>query len=113
MATLTEPVTPTQTKTRIESDSMGKIEVPSNVYWGRRRSARFCILILEGCHASGADSGFWHAEEGLRAGESGSGQLAPDKAKLITLAADEVIAGKLNDQFRCGFGRRGRARRPI
>ena len=28
------PAAPTQTKTRIESDSMGKIEVPANVYWG-------------------------------------------------------------------------------
>ncbi len=36
MATLTEVRTPTpsQVKTRTESDSMGKIEVPSNVYWG-------------------------------------------------------------------------------
>jgi fumarate hydratase class II len=34
MSTLTEPAVPTQTKTRTESDSMGKIEVPSNVYWG-------------------------------------------------------------------------------
>ena len=30
MSTLTEPTT----RTRVESDSMGKIEVPSNVYWG-------------------------------------------------------------------------------
>ena len=30
MSTLTE----TRQKTRTESDSMGKIEVPSNVYWG-------------------------------------------------------------------------------
>ena len=29
-----QPAAPTQTKTRIESDSMGKIEVPANVYWG-------------------------------------------------------------------------------
>ena len=34
MSTLTEPAVPTHAKTRIESDSMGKIEVPSNVYWG-------------------------------------------------------------------------------
>ncbi len=34
MSTLTEPAVPTQTKTRTESDSMGKIEVPANVYWG-------------------------------------------------------------------------------
>ena len=30
MATTSEPIT----GTRIESDSMGKIEVPANVYWG-------------------------------------------------------------------------------
>src|SRR5580700_920290 len=29
-----EPDAPAHTKTRTESDSMGKIEVPSNVYWG-------------------------------------------------------------------------------
>ena len=29
-----QPAAPTQTKTRTESDSMGKIEVPANVYWG-------------------------------------------------------------------------------
>ena len=32
MSTLIEA--PTQIKTRTESDSMGKIEVPANVYWG-------------------------------------------------------------------------------
>ena len=32
MATLTE--VPAQMKFRTESDSMGKIEVPANVYWG-------------------------------------------------------------------------------
>lgn len=34
MPTLTESASPSQMKTRIESDSMGKIEVPANVYWG-------------------------------------------------------------------------------
>ena len=34
MSTLTESAVPTQTKTRTESDSMGKIEVPAHVYWG-------------------------------------------------------------------------------
>ena len=34
MSTLTEPATHSQIRTRIESDSMGKIEVPANVYWG-------------------------------------------------------------------------------
>ncbi len=34
MSTLTAPATESRVKTRTESDSMGKIEVPSNVYWG-------------------------------------------------------------------------------
>ncbi|MFZ1918241.1 MAG: hypothetical protein WAU58_11755, partial [Terriglobales bacterium] len=36
MSTLTEIPTQasSQIKTRTESDSMGKIEVPTNVYWG-------------------------------------------------------------------------------
>ena len=34
MSAITEPATRTQIKTRTESDSMGKIEVPANVYWG-------------------------------------------------------------------------------
>ena len=34
MSTHTAPAAPTQVKTRIESDSLGKIEVRANVYWG-------------------------------------------------------------------------------
>src|SRR5580692_6356624 len=34
MSTITEPASPIHANTRVESDSMGKIEVPANVYWG-------------------------------------------------------------------------------
>jgi len=35
----------------------------------------------------------------VRAGNQDLGKLPPDKTKLIVEAVDEVIAGKLNDQF--------------
>jgi hypothetical protein len=50
-------------------------------------------------HAAGVDSRLWHPEKGLRAGQPGPGQAFPDKARLIVQSADEVIAGKLDDQF--------------
>ena len=31
---------------RIESDSMGKVEVPENVYWGDKHNGLCIILIL-------------------------------------------------------------------
>ena len=34
MSTHTETAVPPSAKTRTESDSMGKIEVPAHVYWG-------------------------------------------------------------------------------
>src|ERR1700730_6376749 len=96
MAALAEP----KTRTRIESDSMGQIEVPANVYWGAhthrsllhfnigydvmpREMIRALAILKKACALVNQDLG----------------KLTPDKAKLITRAADEVIAGKLNDQF--------------
>jgi len=100
MATLTEPVTPTQTKTRIESDSMGKIEVPSNVYWGAQ-TQRSLLHFDIGRDVMPPEliRAFGTLKKACALVNQDLGKLAPDKAKLITLAADEVIAGKLNDQF--------------
>jgi len=50
-------------------------------------------------HGAGVDSCVRDSQEGLRAGEPGSGKLSPEKTNLIVQAADEVITGKLNDQF--------------
>src|ERR1700723_943919 len=96
MSTLTGP-TP---KTRIESDSMGKIEVPANVYWGaqtQRSLLHFNIgrdtMPPELIHAFGS------LKKACVLVNQDLGKLPPDKAKLITQAADEVIAGKLGDHF--------------
>lgn len=85
---------------RIESDSMGKIEVADNVYWGaqtERSLHHFAIgddkMPKELIHAFGI------LKKAAAMTNHALGLLPEDKMKLITAAADEVIAGKLNDQF--------------
>ena len=96
MSTLTEPAT----RTRIESDSMGKIEVPANVYWGAQTQRSLLHFAI------GRDTmppelirAFGILKKACALVNQDLGKLPADKAKLIVQAADEVIAGKLNDQF--------------
>lgn len=90
----------TTDKTRVESDSMGKIDVPADAYWGaqtQRSLGHFAIghdrMPIEVIHAFGVlkkAAALTNVELGL---------INKDVADLITKAADEVIAGKWNDQF--------------
>src|SRR5262250_1933509 len=96
MSTLTE----TTTRTRIESDSMGKIEVPSNVYWGAQTQRSLHHFNI------GRDTmppeliqAFGTLKKACALVNQDLSKLPADKAKLIVQAADEVISGKLNDQF--------------
>ena len=106
MTTLTEPATETHAKTRIESDSMGKIEVPSNVYWGAQ-TQRSLLHFDIGRDVMPPEliRAFGTLKKACALVNQDLGKLPPDGsagfniAKLIAQAADEVIAGKLNDQF--------------
>jgi fumarate hydratase class II len=97
MATVMEPTT---TRTRTESDSMGTIEVPSNVYWGAQTQRSLLHFNI------GRDTmppelirAFGILKKAAALVNQDLGKLPADKAKLIVQAADEVISGKLNDQF--------------
>src|SRR5450755_2972 len=91
--------------TRIESDSMGKIEVPADRYYGAQ-SARSLIHFDIGEGIAARDV---MPREIIRAMailkkaaalvNNDLGRLDADKTKLITQAADEVIAGKLAEHF--------------
>jgi len=92
--------TVTQSATRVESDSMGKIEVPANVYWGAQTQRSLLHFNI------GRDTmppelirAFGILKKAAALVNQDLGKLPADKAKLIVQAADEVIAGKLNDQF--------------
>ena len=87
-------------RTRIESDSMGKIEVPADVYWGaqtQRSLLHFDIgrdtMPPELIHAFGL------LKKACALVNQDLGKLSADKAHLIVQAANEVIDGKLDDQF--------------
>ncbi len=96
MATTAEPVT----RTRMESDSMGPIEVPANVYWGAQTQRSLLHFAI------GRDTmppelirAFGILKKACALVNQDLGKLSAEKAKQIVAAADEVIAGKLNDQF--------------
>jgi fumarate hydratase class II len=87
-------------RTRTESDSMGKIEVPANVYWGAQTQRSLLHFNI------GRDTmppelirAFGILKKAAALVNQDLGKLPADKAKLIVQAADEVISGKLNEQF--------------
>src|SRR2546423_1503947 len=87
-------------KTRTESDSMGKIEVPANVYWGAQ-TQRSLLHFDIGRDVMPPEliRAFGTLKKACALVNQDLGKLPADLAKLITQAADEVISGKLNDQF--------------
>lgn len=87
-------------KTRTESDSMGSIEVPAHHYGGaqtQRSLINFPIgretMPPELIHAFGI------LKKAAALTNKELGKLTEDKAKRIIQAANEVIAGKLDDHF--------------
>jgi fumarate hydratase class II len=90
----------TTKQTRTESDSMGKIEVPVDVYWGAQtqRSLHhfdigYDIMPRELIRA------FALLKKAAAITNHELGLLPENKVKLIAAAADEVIEGKFNSQF--------------
>src|SRR5512137_1507449 len=96
MATTAE----TASRTRTEADSMGKIEVPAHVYWGAQ-TQRSLLHFNIGRDVMPPEliQAFGILKKACALVNQDLGKLSADKAKLIVQAADEVIAGKLNDQF--------------
>ena len=89
-----------QIKTRIESDSMGKIGVPNDRYYGAQ-TARSLIHFDIGRDTMPPEliRAFGILKKAAALVNQDLGKLSGDKAKLITQAADEVIAGKLDEHF--------------
>jgi fumarate hydratase class II len=87
-------------QTRIESDSMGKIEVPADRYYGAQ-TARSLIHFDIGRDTMPPEliRAFGILKKAAALVNQDLGKLPPEKARLIVQAADEVIAGKLDDHF--------------
>jgi fumarate hydratase class II len=85
---------------RIETDAMGRIDVPANVYWGAQTQRSlihfnigFDVMPREVIRALGI------LKKAAAIVNRDLGKLDDDKANLITEAADEVIEGKLDEHF--------------
>ena len=86
--------------TRIESDSMGKIEVPNDRYYGAQ-TARSLIHFDIGRDTMAPEliRAFGILKKAAALVNQDLGKLTAEKARLIVQAADEVIAGKLDSHF--------------
>jgi fumarate hydratase class II len=87
-------------KWRVEFDSMGQVKVPADRLWGaqtQRSLIHFSIgndhMPTEVYHAYG------YVKKAAALVNAELGRLPQDKADLIVKAADEVIAGKLDQNF--------------
>src|SRR5882724_9467825 len=90
----------TSQKTRVEKDSMGDVEVPSDMYYGaqtQRSLVHFNIgddkMPREMIRALGI------LKKAAALVNEDLGKLPHEKAELIVRAADEVIEGKLDKHF--------------
>jgi fumarate hydratase class II len=87
--------------TRIEQDSMGSIEVDEDRYWGAQtQRSRQNFRIGEERMPDRDRPRVRHPQEGGGAGQPRArASSTDDKLRLIVQAADEVIAGTLDDHF--------------
>lgn len=92
----------TQGQTRTESDTMGQVQVPADRYWGAQTERSIHNFPI------GRDTFVWGRpiiralgilKKGAAQANAELGELPQDLADLIVRAADEVIAGKLDDHF--------------
>jgi fumarate hydratase, class II len=89
-----------QNSIRTESDSMGTIEVPDEVYWGAQ-TARSLIHFKIGEDRMPPESirAIGLQKKAAALVNQDLKKLPKEKAELIVAAADEVIAGTLHEHF--------------
>jgi fumarate hydratase, class II len=87
-------------QTRIESDSMGKIEVPNDRYYGAQ-TARSLIHFDIGRDTMPPEliRAFGILKKAAALVNQDLGKLSAEKTRLIVQAADGVIAGELDEHF--------------
>ncbi len=87
---------------RTEKDSMGPIDVPAERYWGaqtQRSIQNFDIGRPTFVWGRAMIKALGVLKKSAALANAELGELPQDKADLIAQAADEVIAGKLDDEF--------------
>jgi fumarate hydratase class II len=88
-------------KTRIEKDTMGNVEVPAEKYWGAQtqRSKNNFKIGEEGSMPIEIIRAFAYLKKAAALTNCELGVLAKEKADLIAAVCDEILDGKLDNNF--------------
>ena len=87
-------------KTRIEHDTMGNVEVPAEKYWGAQTQRSLQnFKIGDGTMPIEIIRAFAILKKAAAFTNRDLGVLSAEKADLIGKVCDEILAGKLDDQF--------------
>lgn len=86
---------------RIEKDTMGEVQVPADKYWGAQteRSRNNFKIGPEASMPKEIIYAFGYLKKAAAMANHELGALSEEKMKLIGNACDEIVAGKLDDQF--------------
>ncbi|HMR46049.1 MAG TPA: class II fumarate hydratase [Bacteroidia bacterium] len=87
---------------RKEKDTMGVVEVPASVYWGaqtQRSIENFKIARDTNKMPKEIIEAFAYLKKAAALTNFEAGVLPKEKCDLIASVCDEILAGKLNDQF--------------
>ena len=86
---------------RIEKDTMGEVQVPAKKYWGAQteRSRNNFKIGEEGSMPSEIIEAFAYLKKAAAYANCDLGVLPLEKRDLIAQVCDEILSGKLSDQF--------------
>jgi fumarate hydratase class II len=87
---------------RIEKDTMGEVKVPAHVYWGaqtQRSIENFKIAQDTNKMPIEIIRAFAYLKKAAAITNAEAGVLPKEKAEIIGKVCDEILDGKLNDQF--------------
>jgi fumarate hydratase class II len=94
------PIGTGATGTRVETDAMGEIEVPSEHYWGAQTQRSLVHFSIGDDRMPVAlYRAYGYVKKAAAIVNAEGGRLDPAIAEAIIAASDEVIAGKLDSEF--------------
>jgi fumarate hydratase class II len=94
------PIGTGATGTRVESDSMGSVEVPAEHYWGAQTQRSLIhFSIGDDRMPKAVYHAYGYVKKAAALVNEAAGRLDAERAEAIVAAADEVIAGKLDSEF--------------
>ena len=86
--------------TRVETDSLGAVEVPAEHYWGAQTQRSLLHFSIGDDHMPKAVyHAYGYVKKAAALVNHAAGRLDSERAGAIIAAADEVIAGKLDSEF--------------